>query len=315
MNITLSQSTFALTQVAYLCFRYAYVLLHQVFALAALCQQDDFRTFHIVRYHQAWLEDDGVLYIQTELCTATLRDEMTGAAMIGDGCAKQTFQRIDLFRQLKVLREVLLALELVHERGMVHLDIKPENIFVKNNLYKLGDFGLAYASTKIGGQDASVPDVEEGDSRYMSKDLLDSGPKDLTKVIQIQAKPFLPFLLRSSNPSCFAFNFPQCDIFSLGVTMYEICSGQRLPSCGQDWQDLRSGKLCPLSGTMPCLHAIIREMMHRDPESRPSASDVLSREALRPPENDYAAVGTPREGSIYKVGQKVDLTRKRSSSF
>ena len=171
--------------------------IQQVFALAALCQQDDFRTFHIVRYQQAWLEDDGTLYIQTELCTATLRDEMTGAARIDDGSATQSLQRIDVFRQLKVLREVLLALELVHQQGMVHLDIKPENIFVKNNLYKLGDFGLANASTKIGGQDATIPDIEEGDSRYMSKDLLESGPKDLTKVIQMQLNLF--FSMRCSQ--------------------------------------------------------------------------------------------------------------------
>lgn len=192
----MSQSIFAFAQIACPCFHCVNVSSQQVFALAALCQQDDFRTFHIVRYQQAWLEDDGALYIQTELCTATLRDEMTGAAVIGDGFATQTFQRIDIFRQLKVLREVLLALELVHERRMVHLDIKPENIFVKNDLYKLGDFGLAYASTKIGGQDAAIPDVEEGDSRYMSKDLLDSGPKDLTKVIQTSSEIFCSVLLQ-----------------------------------------------------------------------------------------------------------------------
>ena len=62
---------------------------------------------------------------------------------------------------MKVLREVLLALELVHQRGMVHLDIKPDNIFVKNNIYKLGDFGLANASTRNGGQADTIPDVEE----------------------------------------------------------------------------------------------------------------------------------------------------------
>ena len=33
-------------------------------------------------------------------------------------------QGINVFRQLKILREVLLALELVHQQGMVHLDIK-----------------------------------------------------------------------------------------------------------------------------------------------------------------------------------------------
>lgn len=101
-------------------------VLGEVFALAALCQQDDFRTFHIVRYQQAWLEDDGTLYIQTELCTATLRDEMSGKVAIDDvlQTGGVSGQRIDLFRQLKILRDVLLALELVHRQGMVHLDIK-----------------------------------------------------------------------------------------------------------------------------------------------------------------------------------------------
>lgn len=52
---------------------------------------------------------------------------------------------------------------------------------MKNNLYKLGDFGLANVFMTNGGN-PSVADVEEGDSRYMSKDLLDISPKDLTKV-------------------------------------------------------------------------------------------------------------------------------------
>jgi serine/threonine protein kinase len=165
-------------------------MLREVFALAALCQLSDFRTFYIVRYNQAWLEDDGALYIQTELCTATLRDEMM---MIGNNTemydsilgTPTTFLRIDVFRQMKILREILLALELVHQRGMVHLDIKPDNIFRKNDVYKLGDFGLAHAfssTMRNGGQTDIISDVEEGDSRYMSKDLLDFGPKDLTKV-------------------------------------------------------------------------------------------------------------------------------------
>jgi serine/threonine protein kinase len=86
---------------------------------------------------------------------------------------------------MKILREILLALELLHQRNMVHLDIKPDNIFRTNDVYKLGDFGLAHASsstTRNGEQTDIISDVEEGDSRYMSKDLLDFGPKDLTKV-------------------------------------------------------------------------------------------------------------------------------------
>ncbi|KAL7543181.1 hypothetical protein ACHAXR_012467 [Thalassiosira sp. AJA248-18] len=273
-------------------------MLREVFALAALCQQDDFRTFHIVRYQQAWLEDDGTLYIQTELCSATLLDEMSGKVIDGNCVAVNTLQTdpsttaqatIDVFRQLKVLREVLLALELVHEQGMVHLDIKPENIFLKNNLYKLGDFGLANVFTKKDGKATSTPDIEEGDSRYMSKDLLDFNPKDLTK----------------------------CDIFSLGATMYQVISGRPLPACGQEWQDLRNGKLPPLPGAMPCLNAIIREMMHPDPDRRPSATDLLSREALRC-EDANPLLGTSRKSTSYKVGPaKASSARglKRSASW
>mmetsp|Transcript_40756 Transcript_40756/g.85366 ORF Transcript_40756/g.85366 Transcript_40756/m.85366 type:complete len:782 (+) Transcript_40756:991-3336(+) len=302
-------------------------MLREVFALAALCQQDDFRTFHIVRYQQAWLEDDGTLYIQTELCSATLRDELSGKQVVdgsanGGGSALKSILHntttqsssaatnataMDVFRQIKVLREVLLALELVHQRGMVHLDIKPENIMVKNNLYKLGDFGLANSFTKNEGKAGATnitPDIEEGDSRYMSKDLLDFRPKDLTK----------------------------CDIFSLGATMYEICTGLPLPSCGQEWQGLRNGRLpCPFpSSTMPCLASIVKEMMHPDPERRPSATELLAREVLSGSlgggksgvdAGNPLLRGPARNTPLYKMGgvaEPVRLNRpslKRSASF
>lgn len=133
----------------------------QVYALAALSDQADTAAFHIVRYHQAWMEENR-LYIQTELCSFTLDAEMRRGPMSVD-------------RRYKLLREVLLALEFIHRNGMVHLDIKPENVFVKNDQYKLGDFGLVSLTH-------SSNDVEEGDSRYMSMELLSGDHSDLTKV-------------------------------------------------------------------------------------------------------------------------------------
>ncbi|TYH43485.1 hypothetical protein ES332_D11G131500v1 [Gossypium tomentosum] len=35
------------------------------------------------------------------------------------------------------------ALQFVNVRRMVHLDVKPDNAYVKNGVYKLGDFGCA----------------------------------------------------------------------------------------------------------------------------------------------------------------------------
>jgi len=220
-------------------------MLREVHALAALSDSSDSAAFHIVRYHQAWMEENR-LFIQTELCTSTLRKEMTTGRK---GCNVLAL-RLDVTRQFKLLREMLLALDFVHRNGMVHLDIKPENIFVKNNQYKLGDFGLvAKSSVRARGVEG---DVDEGDSRYMCLDLLQGNHQDLTK----------------------------CDIFSLGATMYEITLGRALPAHGEEWQEIRSGKLFSLTHayTEPC--AIVRLMMNPKGEDRPTAAELLRRRQL-----------------------------------
>jgi len=208
-------------------------MLQEVKALAVLSDVSDVAAFHIVRYHQAWIEDDR-LHIVTDLCTSTLQDEIGAGSL-----------RHDTKRQYKLLREMLLALKLIHQHGKVHLDIKPENIFVKDQSFKLGDFGLVIDETTVG-------EVEEGDCRYMCMDLLSGNHRDLTK----------------------------CDIFSLGITMYEIVTGKQLPGDGQEWQDLRAGKLGPMPGTPLELQNLIRQMMSRDGNQRPTAADLLRRRQL-----------------------------------
>jgi len=99
------------------------------------------------------------------------------------------------------------ALEVIHEENLVHLDIKPENIFFRGPVYKLGDFGLA---TNI----SSRRIVDDGDSRYMSLEILNDDYGDLKKA----------------------------DIFSLGCSILELCRGP-LPYDGEEWQDLRKGVL------------------------------------------------------------------------
>jgi len=138
-------------------------MLQEVKALAVLSDVSDMAAFHIVRYHQAWIEEN-TLHIVTDLCTSTLQDEMKS------GLLKNNTER-----HYQLLREMLLALKLIHQHGKVHLDIKPENIFVKDQLFKLGDFGLVIDDTTVG-------EVEEGDCRYMCMDLLSGNHRDLTKV-------------------------------------------------------------------------------------------------------------------------------------
>lgn len=62
------------------------------------------------------------------------------------------------------------AIKHVHDKGFVHMDIKPSNFFVtKQGQLKLGDFGIAVDLGKI---DTLVDSDQCGDSVYMAPELL-----------------------------------------------------------------------------------------------------------------------------------------------
>ena len=65
-----------------------------------------------------------------------------------------------------IARDVCLGLKSLHEKDIVHLDIKPENILKgASGRYKIGDLGLARLQTMLS-------EVSEGDSRYLAKEIL-----------------------------------------------------------------------------------------------------------------------------------------------
>lgn len=149
--------------------------LQEVKALAKVCNSDSEEVLHIVRYHQAWIEDER-LYMQTELCETSLDKRLA------EGFRMSYVHLFDFLRQL------LLALDVLHRNGLVHLDIKPANIFItQHDHYKLGDFGLV---TSVSAATGMGDCLNEGDSRYMSAELLQDGPKDLTKVSQRSVTSF-----------------------------------------------------------------------------------------------------------------------------
>lgn len=99
-----------------------------------------------------------------------------------------------------------MGLASIHKHGILHLDVKPENMLFKGNTLKIADFGLSRAAQIRNG------DVEEGDSRYLAKEVLNLDSKvDLTKA----------------------------DIFSLGMTAYEMLTLELLPNNGEQWLHMR----------------------------------------------------------------------------
>jgi serine/threonine protein kinase len=123
--------------------------------------------------------------------------------------------------------KVCKGLDFIHGRGIAHLDVKPDNIYVKNGIYKLGDFGCA---TLI---DRSLA-IEEGDSRYMPPEMLNDKYEHLDKV----------------------------DIFSLGAAVYELIRGTPLPESGPQFASLREGKISLLPGRPMQFQSLIKVFHH-----------------------------------------------------
>jgi len=184
---------------------------------------------NLVRFHNSW-EEKGRLYQQFELCATTLAELAEKQDQI---------PQADIWSYLV---DLLQAVQHLHDHDHIHMDIKPENIFIgMDGICKLGDFGLMLdlAAAEMNGM--------EGDPKYLAPEVLQGR---FTKA---------------------------CDVFSLGVTILELACDLDLPRGGDLWHSLRKvgpDPSCTLH-LQPELRRVIQLMMTRDEDRRPSVSKVL----------------------------------------
>lgn len=129
---------------------------------------------------------ENIKYIVMELVDGiTLKNYMTKKGMLS------------LRETLSITEQVLRALEHAHSKGIIHRDIKPQNIMVlKNGRIKVTDFGIAKLPN---AETVTMSDKAIGTVYYISPEQASGKPID-----------------------------PRSDLYSLGVMLYEMSTG-RLP--------------------------------------------------------------------------------------
>src|SRR5262245_36915139 len=150
---------------------------------------------NIITVHEIG-EFEGRRFIVTEYVEGeTLRQRMASALQ----------GRLRLSEALEIAAQVAAALQAAHEAGITHRDIKPENVMSRaDGLVKVLDFGLAKLS---GARPGSQPAAENLNTR--------SG------TVMGTASYMSPEQARGEKVD------HRTDIFSLGVTFYEMLAGRR----------------------------------------------------------------------------------------
>jgi serine/threonine protein kinase len=186
----------------------------------------------IVRYYDSWISEH--FYIQMELCEGAF------CTVTGRRFHSEEFM-------LRLLKHASCAFCTMHGLGIVHLDVKPNNIFMVTDpfsglpTFKIGDFGTARWVHDI-------RDLEDGANIYMAGEIL-AGAVDARLI-------------------------DRADVFSLGVMVYEALRGECItPEC---ISKLRWSGVVPRfpAKISDKLFALLSQMMHVNPCLRPSARDI-----------------------------------------
>ena len=183
------------------------------------------------------------------------------------------------------LKDVARALSYAHDRGIVHRDIKPDNILLSGGAAAVVDFGVAKALTAALRPDSATTDatmtgagVSLGTPAYMS-------PEQAT-----------------ADPSA----DQRSDLYSLGVVAYEMLIGVP-PFYGRPHASLLAAHVHETPPAIPArrndvpqqLTTLIMRCLEKDPAARPrSAADFLR--ALDDTDVSTGALAAARRGSVWR---------------
>ena len=208
-------------------------------------------------------EDDGHMFLAMEYVPGqTLREVLTEEGPLSPRAA------------LDVLEALLLALAAAHDKGLIHRDVKPENVIIsEHGTVKVADFGLARA---VSSQTVtSSTGMLLGTVAYLSPEQVERGIADA-----------------------------RSDVYAAGLVLFEMLTGSKAftgdTAIHVAWQHVHKGVPAPSSrvdGLPPALDELVAAATSRDPDERPADASAFlelvrrTRESLGPEALDARPAG------------------------
>ncbi|KAG6833559.1 hypothetical protein H0H87_005210 [Tephrocybe sp. NHM501043] len=237
------------------------VLQHLSQAATNSAPNERHRHPNVLAYIDSW-EEDEALFIQTELCVSGNLAHFLWEF-------GRMYPRLAEERVWKIVVDLSNGLRFIHNAGVIHLDLKPSNVFVTGEgRFKIGDFGMAtlwprpIQSEKGSGSEGFE---REGDKLYLAPEVLQGHYSKAADVFRL-VTPFLPGVI-GVLMSLFS---------SFGMTILETATNIVVPDQGEAWQRLRREDFSEvdLDGNSTELVDMIRQMMRTKPSERMSIEDV-----------------------------------------
>jgi eukaryotic-like serine/threonine-protein kinase len=222
-------------------------------------------------------EEDGVPFIVME-CV----DGCTLAELLAQGGPLDPDRAIDLILQ------ACAGLEHAHAAGLVHRDIKPQNLLIRDDdMLKVADFGIA---RPVDGTQLTLAGTILGTAAYLSPE------QALGERVSAAA-----------------------DLYSLGAVSYEVLSG-RPPYEFESLAELpvkqREGPPPPIDGVSEEVYEVLCRCLAPDPSDRPASAAALAHELAQaselPTEAMPATEVTAATEVMERPGRAVRVTRSQA---
>ncbi len=190
----------------------------------------------------------------------------------GGSNLRQNLAQLNRKQVFAVLFSILDALHDAHSQGLVHGNLKPENVILTDKQVKLMDFGMQWSDP---GRPISQNPVIMGDPRYLAPEQIAGQEAD-----------------------------PRTDLYTFGMLLYEIFTGQH-PFAGEDSEHIMLKQMeqdpAPprqLNPKMPApLEKLIMALLQKEMADRPASADQVRRLLADLMEISWPKDTVPTEGA------------------